>query len=51
MNSTYIRIEAIKRDVSATKIALAKLFTEKQIDWNNKLIDNYLERTAKCAAY
>ena len=51
MDSTYIRIEPLKESVSDMRIALAKLFTEKQINWNNKLIDNYLERTAKCTAY
>ena len=41
----YIRIEPLQERVSEAKIALAKMFTEKQIDWNNKVIDAYLERT------
>ena len=41
----YIRIEPLQERVSDAKIALAKMFTEKQIDWNNTVIDAYLERT------
>ena len=43
----YIRIELLQERVSEAKIALAKMFTERQIDWNNKVIDAYLERTAE----
>ena len=43
----YIRIEPLQERVSEAKIALAKMFTERQIDWNNKVIDAYLERTAE----
>ena len=43
----YLRIEAINETMPAAKIALAKMFTEKQIDWNNRVIDAYLERTTK----
>ena len=43
----YLRIEAINETVPAAKIALAKLFSEKQINRDNKLIDAYLERTTK----
>ena len=35
----------LQERVSEAKIALAKMFTEKQIDWNNRVIDAYLERT------
>ena len=41
----YVRIEPLPENVSNARIALAKLFTEKQIDWNNRVIDAYLERT------
>ena len=41
----YIRVEMLQERVSEAKIALAKMFTEKQIDWNNRVIDAYLERT------
>ena len=44
-HAQYIRIEPLPENVSEAKIALAKMFTEKQIDWNNKVIDAYLERT------
>ena len=42
----YIRIEPLQERVSEARIALAKMFTEKQIDWNNKVIDAYLARLA-----
>ena len=45
MESSFIRIEPLSENVSEAKIALAKMFTENQIDWNNKVIDAYLERT------
>ena len=44
-HTQYIRIEPLEENVSEAKIALAKMFTEKQIDWNNRVIDAYLERT------
>ena len=47
INHEYIRIEPLPENASDAKIALAKLFTERQIDWNNKVIDAYLERTAE----
>ena len=43
----YIRIEPLPENVSETKIALANFFTASQIDWNNRVIDAYLERTTK----
>ena len=46
-NAQYIRIEPLQERVSDAKIALSKMFTEEQIDWNNKVIDAYLERTTK----
>ena len=46
-NDQYIRIELLEENASEAKIALAKMFTEKQIAWNNKVIDTYLERTTK----
>ena len=47
LHAQYIRIEPLQERVSDAKIALAKMFTEKQIDWNNRVIDAYLERTTK----
>ena len=47
VHAAYIRIEPLQENVSEARIALAKLFTEKQINWNNRLIDAYLERTTK----
>ena len=44
-HAQYIRIEPLEETTSDARIALAKLFTEKQIDWNNRVIDAYLERT------
>ena len=46
-HAQYIRIEPLPENVSETKIALSKMFTETQIDWNNRVIDAYLERTTK----
>ena len=43
----YIRIEPLQQNVSDMRTTLAKMFTEKQIDWNNRVIDAYLERTTK----
>lgn len=43
----YIRIEPLQERVSEAKIALARMFTGNQIDWHNKVIDAYLERTTK----
>ena len=43
----YVRIEPLPENVSDAKIALAKMFTENQIDWNNRVIDAYLERTTQ----
>ena len=43
----YIRIELLQERVSEAKIALAKMFTERQIEWNNRVIDAYLERTTQ----
>ena len=45
IESGYIRIELLQERVSEARIALAKMFTAKQIDWNNRVIDAYLERT------
>ena len=45
VRATYIRVEPINEFVPAAKIALAKMFTASQIDWNNRVIDAYLERT------
>ena len=47
INHEYIRIEPLEETTSDARIALAKLFTEKQIDWNNRVIDAYLDRTTK----
>ena len=46
INHEYIRIEPLPENASDAKISLAKMFTEKQIAWNNKVIDAYLDRTA-----
>ena len=46
-HSQYIRVEPITEIVPAAKIAMAKLFSEKQINRDNKLIDAYLDRNAK----
>ena len=46
-NAQYIRLEAINDFVPAAKIAMAKLFSEKQISRDNKLIDAYLDRNAE----
>ena len=45
-HAPYIRIEPLQERVSEARIALAKMFTEKQIDWANKVIDAYLARLA-----
>ena len=47
MESAYIRIEPLTEIVPAARIALAKLFSEKQINRDNKLIDAYLDRNAE----
>ena len=44
-HAQYIRIEPLQERVSEARIALAKMFTEEQIGWNNRVIDAYLERT------
>lgn len=46
-HATYIRVEAITDIVPDAKIAMAKLFSEKQISRDNKLIDAYLDRNAE----
>ena len=46
-HSQYIRVEPINEIGSDAKIAMAKLFSEKQINRDNKLIDAYLDRNAK----
>ena len=46
-HTQYVRIEPLHENASEARIALAKLFTEKQISWNNRLIDAYLARTTK----
>ena len=46
-HSKYIRVEPINEFVPDAKIALAKLFSEKQITRDNKLIDDYLDRSAE----
>ena len=46
-HAQYIRVEPRQENAADARIALAKLFTEKQISWNNIVIDAYLERTTK----
>ena len=50
-HAQHIRVEPINEFVPEAKIAMAKMFTEKQIDWNNRVIDAYLERTFKEERY
>lgn len=47
MDAAFIRIVPVKEDILTTKIDLTKLLTEKLINWNNKLIEDYLKRVAK----
>ena len=46
-HAIYIRVEPIKEIVPDARITLTELFTEKQISFDNRVIDSYLERTTE----